>query len=406
MKQKKLDKKMRIVHIVSYFQPQLGYEEYYVPKYQLSLGHDVFVVTSERYHPFPHYESIYEEILGSRFSPNIGFHHEEGIPTIRLPIIFELDSSVGLKHLRNTMKRLKPDIIHIHGFFFPIVLQTIINTPTSSKIVIDEHMIPPFPYILNIKNFLKAVYLKVIHKVLFKLYVQKRIHAIYVTKEEVSNYIEKKYNIVAPIIPLGVNTNIFDHSKYNSIALRENLGFKNDDFLLFYSGKLIRKKGLLTLIRIYNNLRQEGDNYGLLLIGSGPSKFVDFLKKRIEIQYHDKVKIIPFLNHTILPEYMSVGNLGCWIGEIPSASINEFLGMGKPVLVKVFEGKNLSTNGYNFALKYESVKESVNWIQSLANDSDLYQSICDNARNFAIQNLDWETTTRMILGIYNKAKET
>lgn len=42
---------MRIVHVVDYFMPQFGYQEPFLAKWQLKMGHEVYVVTGDRYCP-------------------------------------------------------------------------------------------------------------------------------------------------------------------------------------------------------------------------------------------------------------------------------------------------------------------------------------------------------------------
>ena len=61
---------MKILHIINYFQPQLGYQEYFLAKEQVKMGHKVYVVTSNLYFPFPNYEQTFQNILGPRkFNP-------------------------------------------------------------------------------------------------------------------------------------------------------------------------------------------------------------------------------------------------------------------------------------------------------------------------------------------------
>ena len=59
---------MKIVHLTSYFQPQLGYQEYFLAREHIKLGHDVWVVTSDRYFPFPDYDKTVKNILGRESS--------------------------------------------------------------------------------------------------------------------------------------------------------------------------------------------------------------------------------------------------------------------------------------------------------------------------------------------------
>ena len=42
---------MRIVHIVDYLMPQMGYQEFLL-QMDSHQGHEVFIITSDRYTPF------------------------------------------------------------------------------------------------------------------------------------------------------------------------------------------------------------------------------------------------------------------------------------------------------------------------------------------------------------------
>ena len=54
---------MKIVHLVDYFQPKVGYQEYFLALEHQKLGHDIRVITSDYYFPFVNYDhggSIYD----------------------------------------------------------------------------------------------------------------------------------------------------------------------------------------------------------------------------------------------------------------------------------------------------------------------------------------------------------
>jgi hypothetical protein len=54
---------MKIVHIVDYFQPVLGYQEAFLAKEHAKLGHEVFVITSDRYAPVLYHKGAAFSIL-------------------------------------------------------------------------------------------------------------------------------------------------------------------------------------------------------------------------------------------------------------------------------------------------------------------------------------------------------
>ena len=62
---------MKIVHIQDYFHPALGYQETFLSREQAKLGHEVHVVTSDRYNPLIYSEN--KDLLGNRRILDAGF---------------------------------------------------------------------------------------------------------------------------------------------------------------------------------------------------------------------------------------------------------------------------------------------------------------------------------------------
>ena len=52
---------MKIVHLMGYFVPELGYQEYYLAKKHKEMGHDVYVIASDMLYPFPNIETMLKE---------------------------------------------------------------------------------------------------------------------------------------------------------------------------------------------------------------------------------------------------------------------------------------------------------------------------------------------------------
>ena len=52
---------MKIVHLMGYFVPELGYQEYYLAKKHKQMGHDVYVIASDLLYPFPNIETMLKE---------------------------------------------------------------------------------------------------------------------------------------------------------------------------------------------------------------------------------------------------------------------------------------------------------------------------------------------------------
>lgn len=132
---------MKIVHVIDYFQPKLGYQETFLIKEQMKAGHDVSVITSDRYFPFSDYNNSVQAILGDRILKP-GRYIEEGITVYRLPIYFEIYARAALKNLGKRVIELKPDAIHGHNSSTLIAVQLArLKRKLGCTLLIDDHML-------------------------------------------------------------------------------------------------------------------------------------------------------------------------------------------------------------------------------------------------------------------------
>ena len=105
---------MKIVHIEDYFHPDAGYQINILPKYLSKFGHSQTIITSEM-------KKIPEELTSFFGKTNIDerdrvYEKENGVKIIRLPLITFLSGravfGLGLEY---KLKKLKPDVIYVHG---------------------------------------------------------------------------------------------------------------------------------------------------------------------------------------------------------------------------------------------------------------------------------------------------
>ena len=127
---------MRIIHISDHFQPWMGYQETYLAKEQTRMGHDLLVITANRYGRRP------GAILGTR-EASAGFSEEDGIKVLRLPILFELPTNWAYPWLRNligAVQDFSPDIIHCHGVLtFSNIRIALGKKKMGYVLVVDNH---------------------------------------------------------------------------------------------------------------------------------------------------------------------------------------------------------------------------------------------------------------------------
>ncbi len=112
-----------IVHIVAYFQPELGYQEHFLAREMATAGHNVHMVTSNRFHPFTNFDQTAGKVLGSRFT-EAGTSQRDGYTVHRLPLKWEYHNRVIVSGLSKTLKELSPDLVILHGTTNRIVCES------------------------------------------------------------------------------------------------------------------------------------------------------------------------------------------------------------------------------------------------------------------------------------------
>ena len=127
---------MKIVHLVAFFQPELGYEEYYTALKQVQMGLDVTVITSKR--PFP-YSSIKKISKSRSYDYSDDFKEYKGIKIYRLPCAFAFYDFIILFGLRSLLEKLQPDIVHGHDARSGFTALGAYNKDIGYKYILDQH---------------------------------------------------------------------------------------------------------------------------------------------------------------------------------------------------------------------------------------------------------------------------
>ena len=131
------------------------------------------------------------------------------------------------------------------------------------------------------------------------------------------------------IVPLGVDTTIFDHKKNQT----------TDKYVFVTVGKWEKRKAHDTIIDCFNKAFTETDNVELWMITHNPFLNQEETNQWISLvensKLRSKIKIFPRLqNHEKLAEVLSLANCGVYIsrGEGWNLELLETMAMNKPVI--------------------------------------------------------------------------
>ena len=132
---------MKIVHVMNWYIPDMGYQENFLPAEQQKLGHEVYIITSDRVPFYQGFENNVGRIIKKRII-GTGESKENDVTIYRLPTTFELKNGgiVVFRGLFTKLSGLKPDIVHAHGpYNFATLVSVFLCKNLGYKLFIDDH---------------------------------------------------------------------------------------------------------------------------------------------------------------------------------------------------------------------------------------------------------------------------
>ena len=144
----------------------------------------------------------------------------------------------------------------------------------------------------------------------------------------------RQFNVEGQItvIPNGVELKNFHQAEPFS---RAELGFKTDDILLVYAGRIAPEKNLPFLLRSFAGIAQTLPNVNLLLIGSGIQQYEEEIRTLIgELELTGRVRMTGRVAYDQLPAYLAMCDIfiTASITEVHPLSVIEAMGAGLPVM--------------------------------------------------------------------------
>ena len=135
----------------------------------------------------------------------------------------------------------------------------------------------------------------------------------------------------------GIDLNNFSPQK---IISKKHFGLKEDDFILIYSGRINKEKGILELIKAMNLLRNY-ENIKLLVVGSSfygnsniETSFIKSLKEEAS-SLKDSIIFTGFIPYEEMPNYLRISDIAIvpsnWDDPFPT-TVLEAQAMGLPII--------------------------------------------------------------------------
>lgn len=392
---------MRIVHVIDYFQPKLGYQETFLAREQLKASHEVFVVTSNRHRKLFYRDNAAAKFLGERIKPE-GYSEEEGIPTYRLPVALEIAERVWIRGLEQQIFLLQPDVVHIHGM---VTLSTArvariarrLRKLHQTVIVIDDHMSAAVS-----RSWLTVLY-PILRSTLLP-WIAESADSIVAVTHAAKDFMQKKYGLSSgeiKVIELGVDAEVFRKDLRERNRIRRELHIPPDFTVFIYTGKMIPQKRLDLLLSAANQLVKEGWQLHVMLVGYAAESYIKSLfADYAELVNTGYVSVIEAVPNAELYCYFSAADVAVWPAEA-SISFLEAMACSLPLIVcngPACEEKIRFQNGFIF--EENNVEQLTAHMRTLLRSPELRLRMGSAGRDAVEKYFSWSEINRQFMKLY------
>jgi glycosyltransferase involved in cell wall biosynthesis len=375
---------MKIVHVIDYFYPKLGYQETFLSLEHSNLGNDVYVITSDYYDKLIF--KSYKSILKNRYVGS-GFVINNAVKIIRLKSLLIFPHCLFLKNLEYQIEKIQPDIIIVHGItnLNAIRVALLKKKKHNFKLIYDDHMAYD-----NSKSFFRIFY--PIYKLIIQILYIKNADAFIAVTTATKLFMNVKYGINVnhiKIIPLGADINSFKYNKDSRYYIRKIYNIDNKDVVYIFTGKITPEKKIDILIKSFSKLNNH-ENLKLMIIGNGDEDYIKKLKALCnELSLNNKCIWINAVPNKELHKYYSAADIAVWPYGA-SISQREAISNSLPIIVSNCSPvTDLVKYGNGFTYKELNIEDLTNKMEILL-DKKIRCEMAQASRKFAETVLDWK----------------
>jgi glycosyltransferase involved in cell wall biosynthesis len=305
---------MRIAMMADVYKPHVSGITNYIDlnkRYLEKAGHEVFVVT-----------------FGDQD------YHDEETHVIRSPGVHIVDTGyyLSFRHTVAAKKLLQTmDIVHVHHPFIsgrlalrycePLHIPTVFTNHTRYDLYAQAYF-PMLPE--EISDGLLQAYMPPFCEAMSLVVSPSAGMANILRKMGVTSRIE--------IIPNGVELRSFHQAKPLS---RADFGFKEEDVLLVYAGRLAPEKNLSFLLQSFAGVARALDRVHLLIVGGGQKQFEEEARQlAAELNLDSRIRFTGLISYEKLPSYLAMCDafVTASVTEVHPLSVIEGMAAGLPVI--------------------------------------------------------------------------
>ena len=382
-------KSLRIVHVVDYLMPKMGYQENLLSKWNAKHGHEVHILTSDRYRPIPDYEDTWGRFLGPRICGS-GIDQVDGITVHRLSCRWEWKKRPWMSGLERKLNDLRPDVIFCHGSETPTAFRVAaLGRRTGIPVLMDNHM----TYYVQNRSLIARIYYKGL-KTLSRRLLSHGVSRFLGVAQECCDFLETEQGLPQhqiECLPLGVDTEMFRPYQDGGERIRRENNIPRGAKVVLQTGKLGPDKGAHWLAQAMLEIATSRQDVWLVLVGGGGVEHVEeirswFAHRGIE----DRLLIIPFVSAAELASTFSMADV-CVYPRESSLSCLEAAACGRAVIMTDLPaGVWRAHLGIGVCYRNGDIPDLIRKIEELLGDESRIRELGDRGRLSVAENFSYD----------------
>ncbi len=389
---------MKILIASDYYQSVIGYAKVQVATRLKAAGHQVKVVTSERYFPFHDYDDTAGKLLGKRIQP-VGVRREEGVEVSRKRTIIEFAARALFLGLNKEVNNFHPDIVIVFSIATPTAIQAAFLkrfAPTQhrfSLVLVDSHLPSELAHGSQLFKYIFYGTFRMFFAPLISRQADKVIALQDGTKQVISDIYGLK-NLKAPItlVDNGTDTEVFYFQPSLRQKIRKKLSIPEDAFVVIYTGKIVSTKGVNLLCQALKLLEKKKIYVWCLMVGDGPQEYRSECERHlIHASLKERVLWLGFQAQQDLPGFYSVADVAVWPLQ-ETLAMNDAAACQLPFIANDSLGAKTRISNRNALLyRQNDVKDLSKKIEFLYRNPDERKAMGKRGRQLAEKKLSWNS---------------
>ncbi len=389
---------MRVTHVIGVYREGLGYEENHLCFEQASLGAEVSLITSALA------QGTWQGLSHGPPAPETetpGVYTRSGVTIHRLEhrLSVRKNSQVVLKGLRSALKRMQPDIVHVHGPVGALSVQSMLACRAMGlPSVVDNHLC-----YFNLQPYYaaKRAYYQTFRRIVLPYFASSVGTYVPLMPDSAAvfhNELGIPYERMTQST-LGADTETFNFRPSARKRIREGFGIPGDAPVITFVGRITPTKQVEELVSAWFRLALLHDAY-LLLVGPATQEMRESLIAPIAPPLRSMLKLTGYVSNPDLPDYFSAADIAVWPGD---PGISTFQGMSCGLAIVCAEADYLPKAYGNYEIfPRGDVGALTSTLASMLTDRDKLDSMKNESRRFAEEVFDWKVVASRTNAIYDR----